>query len=85
MFSWYPVMDLARAPRRAARKKGSGYENGITPVILSATVNAAKIGREDWNYSSIWRENGKYGQIKMSAKYLKENIIFKINCLISCL
>jgi hypothetical protein len=27
MFSWYPVMDLARAPRRAARKKGSGYEN----------------------------------------------------------
>jgi hypothetical protein len=21
-------MDLARAPRRAARKKGSGYENG---------------------------------------------------------
>jgi hypothetical protein len=31
MFLWYPVMDLARAPRRApltARKKGSGYENG---------------------------------------------------------
>jgi hypothetical protein len=25
---WYPVMDLARAPRRTARKKGSGYENG---------------------------------------------------------
>jgi hypothetical protein len=24
-------MDLARAPRRAARKKGSGYENDITP------------------------------------------------------
>ena len=28
MFLWYPVLDLARAPRRAARKKGSGYENG---------------------------------------------------------
>jgi hypothetical protein len=31
MFLWYPVMDLARAPRRApltAHKKGSGYENG---------------------------------------------------------
>jgi hypothetical protein len=28
MFLWYPVMDLARAPRRTARKKGSGYENG---------------------------------------------------------
>jgi hypothetical protein len=30
MFLWYPVMDLARAPRRDrsnARKKGSGYEN----------------------------------------------------------
>jgi hypothetical protein len=28
MFLWYPVLDLARAPRRAARKKSSGYENG---------------------------------------------------------
>jgi hypothetical protein len=27
MFLWFPVLDLARAPRRAARKKGSGYEN----------------------------------------------------------
>jgi hypothetical protein len=27
MFLWYPVMDLARAPRRTGRKKGSGYEN----------------------------------------------------------
>ena len=24
-------MDLARAPRRTARKKGSGYENGPDP------------------------------------------------------
>ena len=33
MFLWYPVMDLARAPRRArsnACKKGSGYENGFS-------------------------------------------------------
>ena len=29
MFLWYPVLDLARAPRRTARKKGSGYENGL--------------------------------------------------------
>jgi hypothetical protein len=28
MFLWFPVLDLARAPRRTARKKGSGYENG---------------------------------------------------------
>ena len=27
MFLWFPVLDLARAPRRTARKKGSGYEN----------------------------------------------------------
>ena len=30
MFLWYPVLDLARAPRRTARKKGSGYENDFT-------------------------------------------------------
>ena len=29
MLLWYPIMDLARAPRRSARKKGSGYENDI--------------------------------------------------------
>jgi hypothetical protein len=36
MFLWYPVMDLARAPRRArltARKKDSGYENGGTEYL----------------------------------------------------
>jgi hypothetical protein len=27
-------MDLARAPRRTARKKGSGYENGPRVVLL---------------------------------------------------
>ena len=25
MFLWFPVLDLARAPRRTARKKGSGH------------------------------------------------------------
>jgi hypothetical protein len=29
MFLWFPVLDLARAPRRTARKKGSGYENDL--------------------------------------------------------
>jgi hypothetical protein len=32
MFLWFPVLDLARAPRRTARKKGSGYENELQPV-----------------------------------------------------
>jgi hypothetical protein len=27
MFLWFPVLEVARAPRRTARKKGSGYEN----------------------------------------------------------
>ena len=34
MFLWYPVLDLARAPRRTARKKGSGYENGADPAAF---------------------------------------------------
>ena len=40
MFSWYPVMDLARAPRRAARKKGSGYETeaNIYMFMVKGTV-----------------------------------------------
>ena len=41
MFSWYPVMDLARAPRRAARKKGSGYENGLEPTTLEVKGKCA--------------------------------------------
>jgi hypothetical protein len=40
MFLWYPVMDLARAPRRApltARKKGSGYENDKKAEVEPST------------------------------------------------
>ena len=33
MFLWFPVLDLARAPRRTARKKGSGYENGPRHIV----------------------------------------------------
>jgi hypothetical protein len=35
MFLWYPVLDLARAPRRTARKKGFGYENVQGCTILA--------------------------------------------------
>ena len=31
-------MDLARAPRRTARKKGSGYENGHDAVLKQKHV-----------------------------------------------
>ena len=33
-------MDLARAPRRTARKKGSGYENGLSGNIQSQPVTS---------------------------------------------
>ena len=33
-------MDLARAPRRTARKKGSGYENGYRPKLTFMTASS---------------------------------------------
>jgi hypothetical protein len=39
MFLWFPVLDLARAPRRTARKKGSGYENGEYQKALPLCIN----------------------------------------------
>ena len=74
MFLWYPVMDLARAPRRTARKKGSGYENGSefeTPLGLPlpwipepSTVNN-KLKRREGSGSTgrFWR-----GLIKESPR-----------------
>jgi hypothetical protein len=41
-------MDLARAPRRTARKKGSGYENGLGLGHWSRPVNSM---------SFIWNDN----------------------------
>jgi hypothetical protein len=42
MFLWYPVMDLARALRRTARKKGSGYENAPPPNHLVPVFSCKK-------------------------------------------
>jgi hypothetical protein len=41
MFLWYPVLDLARAPRRAARKKGSGYENVLSNELMRYFINTS--------------------------------------------
>jgi hypothetical protein len=44
-FLWYPVLDLARATRRTARKKGSGYENGpqlAIPKLMNGLGTSAK-------------------------------------------
>ena len=35
-------MDLARAPRRTARKKGSGYENGKKCARMSADFRCGR-------------------------------------------
>jgi hypothetical protein len=40
-------MDLARAPRRTARKKGSGYENVPVPCVPGPREDASGPGDED--------------------------------------
>jgi hypothetical protein len=42
MFLWFPVLDLARAPRRTARKKGSGYENGSPAKYVLSSYTSIK-------------------------------------------
>ena len=49
MFLWFPVLDLARAPRRTARKKGSGYENGALYSIFSPSCSP----KQGWKYVLI--------------------------------
>ena len=51
MFLWFPVLDLARAPRRTARKKGSGYENEQIPFQVfrqSRTQSQRWLWVRDW-------------------------------------
>ena len=62
MFLWFPVLDLARAPRRTARKKGSGYENDLilwlhvqfswlifTNTVFIFTIKLLKIWKTNFN------------------------------------
>jgi hypothetical protein len=46
MFLWYPVLDLARAPRRTARKKGSGYENDVVFDVRVLDLNLSNVHTE---------------------------------------
>ena len=58
MFLWFPVLDLARAPRRTARKKGSGYENGanqdrVTFKLLCTLIlvwSMSNLTDQAWNF-----------------------------------
>jgi hypothetical protein len=45
MFLWFPVLDLARAPRRPARKKGSGYENALRSRVRFPVRNFLTVTR----------------------------------------
>ena len=66
MFLWYPVLDLARAPRRTARKKGSGYENGwlhtlfiiggLVPNLEFSRENVKNICKNKYNFFSLKSE-----------------------------
>ena len=59
MFLWFPVLDLARAPRRTARKKGSGYENEGRPYIYKLELKTDHI-YDDENRPYIMTENRPY-------------------------
>ena len=53
MFLWFPVLDLARAPRRTARKKGSGYENGYARSL------ASDLGKSNWDLAHPRPQGGR--------------------------
>ena len=47
MFLWFPVLDLARAPRRTARKQGSGYENEGGSTLIHSRTQSPSYARCD--------------------------------------
>ena len=47
-------MDLARAPRRTACKKGSGYENGRGALAKSITGYHKNMVREQYPVLELW-------------------------------
>ena len=59
MFLWYPVLDLARAPRRTARKKGSGYENGKVLYERRASPPALGLGEISLSDEARSRQVGR--------------------------
>ena len=70
-------MDLARAPRRTARKKGSGYENGDQPQPGSfrILVPRALLTR---GQPSATRGSGQI-HIKLASDWPQRNIWFIVN------
>ena len=70
-------MDLARAPRRAARKKGSGYENDVNVTRLSPqTLFRFFLGRDNFSLKANFsRFRASYlANEKRKPKNVKEPI-----------
>jgi hypothetical protein len=62
MLLWFPVLDLARAPRRTARKKGSGYENDLFlegQGCQDPRVYASRFSRSGNEHAAIIGKNKK--------------------------
>ena len=47
-------MDLARAPRRTARKKGSGYENGSIIGAFHSRTQSPSYARSTERDEGLW-------------------------------
>ena len=73
MFLWYPVLDLARAPRRTARKKGSGYENVSYPEPFLRAVNGARQG-------ALAKSISNWHLIGYNEGYCSNNVYILLPC-----
>ena len=82
MFLWFPVLDLARAPRRTARKKGSGYENELDeslhnpfsyPEPFLRAVNGARQG-------ALAKSISNWHLIGYNEGYCSNNVYILLPC-----
>ena len=75
-FLWYPVMDLARAPRRTARQKGSGYENGTFVNLVPRACDPWE-GNEGSGIIRI-RHTENCMSTELRMRWQKQNKLFEI-------
>ena len=96
MFLWFPVLDLARAPRRTARKKGSGYENvqhadQPRTQALSTThlaggktlVQAGHVSPRFWEITKVFHKGGGLSLFyRSSCRYQFDKVPAECVCFI---
>jgi hypothetical protein len=71
-------MDLARAPCRAARKKGSGYENASGP-LASLSQAQARVALQAWAWGRGWPLGVKYSGDQKSLEIFQYTKPFNNN------